>query len=443
LLIAEASGDSPETRIVPWLITQVTHDEEEYQQLVEYLAAPYDPAKDTPESKPFAYRRTLHRDNNRPWTDEFREIIIEFGNENWHNRANPNWLGVGRSGTVHQGGREMGVFSKHLVQKMRKSPFWNEDIIKINFGGNYNAGVNEDGTVTGFAQEAVQTGGDTADYHSHATYIGPRWETGESSQTSIDDNGVQKTLMAYRLAKEEEWTLQEKTHEQLLKLGYDVEMSAYEGGPSGFGLRAKTKEEERAGEYYGKSYAMGTAMLDAWLDAWEKGWSHQCYLNFGQGKWWNSHTSMAYGFRPSPGFQIQTLINQTISNHDLLKTQVENAPVEMVENPKKRKKYKPGEKVPTKNISAMQAHAFGNADYIAVAVSNLSLTQNHPVQIQIPMTTAATITRHTLTGGPRDTNMDEEKVKPIVEEVPASKLQNGVFNDTVPAGSPVIYIFQK
>ena len=122
LTIAEATGNTPETRMVPWLITQVTHSEDEYRQLVEYLAAPYDPARDSPQSKPFAYRRTLQRGNNRPWTAEFREIILEFGNENWHNRAMADWLGVGRSGTIHQAGREMGAYSKYLVGRCAIAP---------------------------------------------------------------------------------------------------------------------------------------------------------------------------------------------------------------------------------------------------------------------------------------------------------------------------------
>jgi len=444
LQIAEATGNSPETRMVPWFITQVTHSEEEYRQLVEYLAAPYDPAKDSPQTKPLAYRRTMQRGNNRPWTDDFREIIIEVGNENWHNRMMPEWLGVGRFGTVHQGGREMGVFLKHLVQEMRKSPYWNKDKIKISFGGNYNAGVNPDGTVSGYGQEAVQTGGDTANYHSHATYVGPRWEVNEKGMTSIDDTGVQKTLLSYRTSlADKEWADQSAADQALRKLGFKVKMTAYEGGPSGFGLRAKTPEEDRAGEYYGKSYAMGTVMLDAWLDAWAKGWTYQCYFNYGQGKWWNSHTAMANGFRPSPGFQIQTIINHTLSNRDMLVVTVSGSPSLSAPNPQKGKKYKEVEAAPTKQVQTVHAHAFGDTNYVAVAVVNLGLANPQPIEIKLPLATAKKITLHTLTGGPRDTNMDAYIVKTESKAVEPSQLKNGVFSATIPAGSPAVFVFEK
>jgi hypothetical protein len=441
LTILEATGDSPETRMVPWLMGQVTHSPEEYRQLVEYLAAPYDPAVDTPESKPYAYRRTLQRGHNRPWIEDFREIIIEFGNENWHNRRNEEWIGVGRSGLSQQCGPEMGVFTRYLVEEMRQSPYWDEENLKICVGGNYTAGVNADGSVKGYGQEAVQKAGDTADHHSHATYVGPRWETGESSQTSIDDAGVQKTLLAYRPVKEQEWKLQEEAHEQLKKLGFDVEMTAYESGPSGFGLRAKTPEEDRAGEYYGKSFAMGTAVLDAWLDAWKKGWTYQCYLNFGQGKWWNSHTSMAEEHRPSPGFLIQTLINQTVANRDMLTTTVTGSPSrEYIEPPPKwNKKAQPV----SYQVETLQAHSFGDDETVVVAVSNLNLDQAQLVEIKIPLKKVSSIELHTLTGDPRDTNLDERKVELTSSRLPASQFKNGVLKTEVPAGSPAVFMFNK
>ncbi len=59
-------------------------------------------------------------------------------------------------------------------------------------GGNYNAGVTPDGQVTGYGQAATVAAKGLITYHSHATYIGPRWEVGEASQTSIGDSGVQK-----------------------------------------------------------------------------------------------------------------------------------------------------------------------------------------------------------------------------------------------------------
>ena len=437
LTIMEATGDTAQTRMVPWLITQVTHDELEYMQLIEYLAAPYDPKLDTPTSKPFAFRRTQHRGHNRPWIEDFREVIIEIGNENWHNRQMEGWIGVGRYGQIHRGGAEMGVWNKYLVQHMRKSPYWDSDKIKICVGGNYYYGI-DDGPdwARGFGQEAVLKSEDTADYHSHATYIGPRWETGESSQKQINDAGVQKTLLSYRSAIELEWEGQEKAHIQLQEMGFHAKMSAYEGGPSGFGLWAETAEEERAGEYYGKSLAMGTAVLDSWLDAWQKGWGYQCYLTYGQGKWWNSHTSKAHGFRPSPGFLITGIVNQTMANRDKLSVQVVGAP-------SMRVRVEVEDKMRERDVQLLQAHAFGDTAYLAVAISNLSLTQHQEVQLRVPFKKAKRIVAYSLTGDPRDTNLDDYMVRLLSKQIETTELVDGLMKFTVPAGMPLVLCFEK
>ena len=437
LLILEATGDTPATRMVPWLITQVTHSEEEYRQLLEYLAAPYDPAQDSPQTKPMAFKRTQQRGHSRPWTEDFRELIVEFGNENWHNRAMGNWIGMGRSGAVHQGGREYGLWAKYMIGEMKKSPYWTKAGLSICFGGNYTAGTNQDGSVYGYGQEATVAAGGLNDYHSHATYIGPRWEVGEKCETSIDDQGVQRTLFAYRLSTEEEWEKQAIADRRLRELGFQTRMSAYEGGPSGFGLRAKTPEEDRAGEYYGKSYAMGTAIMDAWLDAWAKGWTYQCYLSFGQGRWWSSHTSLSQGHRPSPGWLAQTLINRTMANQDMLAVAVSNAPVRHIELATHNKK------ILARDVPLVQAHAMGGAQRIALALFNLDLQAAHEAEVTLPLKKASRITLHTMKGDPRDTNLEAEKVTLVSREIEIRELDQGIFKTSIPAGTAYVLVFEQ
>jgi len=439
LKFLEATGTSPETRMVPWIITQITHTEEEYLQLVEYLAAPYDPAIDTPKSKPLAFLRTQQRGHNRPWSEDFRQIIIELGNENWHNRAMDDWIGLGRHGTVHGAGPEYGLWGKHMIETMQKSPHWKAGQMRVCFGGNYQAEVLPDGSVSGYGELATQAAKGANQAIGHATYIGPRWETGEASQTSIDDAGVQKTLFSHRSAKAEEWDKAAAALEKLRSMGHKVDFFAYEGGPSGFGLRAKNPEEDRAGEYYGKSYAMGTAMLDSALDAWAKGWTYQCYHSFGQGKWWNSHTTTSQGFRPSPSWLVQTLINHTLANRDMLKTEVTGEPVLTLDVPVKGKK---GQFV-SKQVSTIQAHSFGDASTVAVAVSNLDLTSPATLEIHLPIASAKSITLHTLTGGPRDTNLDTLAVSLESKPLEATLLKDGVFTAAIQPGSPAVFVFEK
>ncbi len=441
LNILEATGTSPETRMVPWIITQVTHSEDEYRQLVEYLAAPYDPATDTPQSKPMAWKRVQQRGHNRAWSADFREVILDFGNENWHNRKMAAWIGVGRSNAVHQYGRDFGLWARHMVQELRKSPYYADARIRINLGGNYSAEVAADGTVKGYGLEASVAAQGTADYHSHATYIGPRWEMAETSETKIDDVGVQRTLLAHRGGTEREWERQRQGDERLRAMGLSIRMTAYEGGPSGFGLRAKNKEEDAASEYYGKSLAMGTAMLDAWVNAWEKGWTWQCYLSFAQGRWWSSHTGMSQGHRASPGWLAMGILNRTCANRDLLAVTVQGGAALQV--PEKGAKAKKGEAPPMRAVGTIVAHATRDARSLTVAVCNLHLTQEQTVVLQLPLASATRITSHTLRGDPRDTNLQAAKVEATSEDLPADRLQTGRFTATIPAGRPMVFVFSR
>ena len=95
--------------------------EEEWEALIEYLGVPYDPGIDTPASKPYAYKRYVQRgDNGTPWTDEFREILVELGNESWHNGNRfPQWDGFGPPNWVHAGGKEYGLFAKYIFDERR------------------------------------------------------------------------------------------------------------------------------------------------------------------------------------------------------------------------------------------------------------------------------------------------------------------------------------
>jgi len=437
LAMLERTGDTPATRMTPWLIVQVMFDENEYRDLIEYLAAPYDPRADTSESKRFAHLRYTQRGHGRPWIDDFKEIIIEFGNENWHNRIMANWIGFGRYGAVHQYGKEYGLFCRYFIEQMRKSPYWDERIT-FGLGGNYSANVTSDGRVTGYGQEATQTCR-LNQYEGHATYVGPRWEMNEKSATSIDDVGFQRTLLAYTAFKRPEFEKQHAAWKRLQEMGLTHRITAYEGGPSGFGLRAKNKAEERAGEVYGKSKAMGVAALDAWLDAYRLGWTWQCYLSFGQGKWWNSHTSFARGFRPSPGFLAQTMRNRAMRG-DLLAVQIDGNPTISIDIPEGRGKRA---KLVKKAIDLIGAYAMGDAGQLSVALLNRSLTQAQEVTLELPVKTTTGITRWWLEGDPRDTNLDALKVTLEQEELSADLLENGRMAATIPAGTPAVYVFRR
>ena len=196
LKLCETTGSSPADRMIPWINTQTMHDEADHLGLIEYLAAPYDPAKDSSENKPYAHKRFLMRGHGRPWTEDFHEVLIELSNEAWHNRKGKSYIGVGPYGTVHQYGHDYGLHARYFIELMRSSPYWNDsvaNIIKIGINGNYTAEVLPDGSVDGFGPKATAAC-KIHDFETHANYYGPRWELKEKQETELKDEAYQRYL---------------------------------------------------------------------------------------------------------------------------------------------------------------------------------------------------------------------------------------------------------
>lgn len=446
LLIAEATGNSPETRMVPWIITQVTFSEEEYKAEIEYLAAPYDPAKDTPASKPYAYMRTQQRGNNTPWTDTFRELIIEFGNENWHNRKNEDWVGFGRYGGVHQFGKEYGLFTRYYIEGMKKSPYWNNGVAdKIHFclGGNYTS------TPTGYGQLASMANKQNT-YQGMAIYTGPKWELNEAGLSELSEEGWQQTLIS-GYQKIDSFREQAKTIAAAQAQGAPAKMAAYECGPSGFD--PANRDENTPAEIYGHSLAMGSAAFDAYMYGQENGWTYMNYLGFGQGMKWSSHTSFGAGFQPSPGFQALMMRNLYMTG-DMYQVDVPTSPTEPVvvvkgaKMPKKAKngtitqpgKAGVGEATDTPMIAA---HAMGAGSHLTVSVNSRSFNTIYPVKIHLPPNLSVKkITCHELSGDPRTTYTDIPPLKVKTSDVPLTQLSGGTLTYDVPPAAIVMFEFE-
>jgi|GEM_PF-1500310 len=441
LTILEATGDSPETRMVPWLVTQVTGSEEEYRQLVEYLCAPYDPKVDSPKGKPMAYKRYRQRGHGRPWSKDFREIIIQPGNENWHNRKLPMWIGMGRAGWVHQGGAEFGLWGKYMFGEMKKSPYYDDNVLKTFLDGNNTAHL-KDGKPSGYGFDATLAAEGTNAYMGPAHYIGPRWEYNEKGHSTIDDAGVQKVLLDYRVHKHEEIEGQHEAAVAMRAMGITTKLAAYEGGPSGFIFDKNKKDLAEVAEYYGKTKAMAVAMLDAWLDAWRLGFTYQCYHSFRQGTMWSSHTSYQRGFHPSTGWLAQTMINHQMANGDMLDVVVKLSPTTQIEIPPSARQAKKGVLPTQKQVELIHAYAIRKPNQIAVSVVNLDLKKSHSVEIILPIRSAKAITLHFLTGDPRDTNLENMKIEIATKTIDPTSLTEGRLQADLPPGSFEIYVFE-
>ena len=450
LELCARTGDGAEERVTPWFVLQhMLHDEADWRALVEYLAVPFDPERDSAEAKPWAHRRFTQRGAGTPWTDEFDELIIEFGNETWHNGVFDDWIGFHLRNNVWQGGPEYGLFCQYLIEGMRSDPRWAElgldGKIRFALGDGYPRRDVGDGWRLTYGEEAMRTCPD-ADLLAHANYIGPKWETGDASASRVDDHGVQLALLAYPTGNAPEFVEMRKTRERLAAAGVEYELAAYESGPSGYALPGRAgKAEVLVQERYGKSLAMAVAALDGWLGAYAEGWTHQCFFSYGQGRRWNSHTWFSEGFRPSPAWEAMKLRNRH-ARGDLVTVEAVSSPTIEIR----------GESHPL-----IGCYAFREERRWSVFLLSRKLDGEHDgvdfgdgatrVALTMPPRAAERITLYRLTGDPRENNLEERRIAIESIPVPAKALHDGRFEvssetggleNGLPPGSVYLYVFE-
>ena len=447
---AYSTGNSPKNRMVPYLTCNEEYTEDEWKALIEYLGVPYDPGTDTPHTKPFAYQRYKYRgDNGKPWTEEFREIIVEYGNETWHNGAGGyGWHGWGRPGYVHQGGVEYGLFARYMFdEQIKKMPEWNGhnlgNKIKFSLGGNYSASSDS------YVESALQQGGSIS-YAGHANYVGPKWETNDPGTSVFDDHGVQMTLLGMTTSMKNLIENAAAMRDQLNSSGdTDYQVIAYEGGPSGYWTN---KDNQEIDELYGKSVAMGVAAFDAWLYSSLNGYTHQAYLGFSSGKWWSSHTlPEAGGYRPHPGWLALKLRNRHASGRSMVETIHTSEPTINSD----------GEDIPL-----IASYALKDSDILSVFILSRKLDGIHdgvnfgdgytPVTLHLPFHKVNSITRYRLEA-PDGTPVDPRTNNRLSEEVvigskkidPVLFTSDFIINENtggetggIPPGSINLFVFE-
>jgi len=444
------TGDRPADRVVPWLVIQhILHTEDEWLALVEYLAAPYDPRTDTPAAKPWAYRRYQQRGIGTPWIDEFWQLVVEFGNETWHNGVFDDWLGFSTRNAVWQGGPEYGLFCRYLIGNMKRSPYWAsqklDGRLRFALGDGYLRRDVGGGKRLTYGEEAMERCPE-ADLLVHANYVGPKWETGDSSSENFDDHGVQATLLAYLTGNQADFRESHATREAMAAAGHAYDLAAYESGPSGYKLPGQgTPQQVEVNERYGKSLAMAVAALDAWLGAYGEGWTYQNFLGYGQGQYWNSHTWFSEGFRPYPGWQALQLRNR-FARGDYMAVEATS---------------EPSMQFGARTYPLIGVYALREGDRWSVFVLSRKLDGSHdgvdfgdgatPVSLSLPFRQASKITLHRMTGDPREGNRKELKVQIESLDIPPQALANGtlkVGTDTgglatgMPPGSIYLYVFE-
>lgn len=447
------TGDSPYTRMVPMLTQPNDYTEKEWMALVEWLGSPYDPAKDSPTLKPYAHKRWQMRGHGRPWTDDFREILIEFGNESWHNGAMAAWDGFGRPNWVWAGGKEYGIFGKYFInENIAKMPEWNAlglgKKIKFMFNGSYDADPN-----SSIGELAIRQGS-MASFVTHANYTGPKWETGDGAVSkTFNDVGLQEYIMGSYTGGANrnlaDWIF--RTRDSLrIKENVLYDVMAYEGGPGGYWMN---RDNEVVDEHYSKSLAAGNATLDTWMYCSYKGFKHQGYLGMGSGKWWSSHSFPEMGgYRPFPGWMALKLRNKHVQGPHMFKNTVTSVPT-----------LKRG----NDTIPLLSSHTFRDTSVYSVLLLNHKVDKVNyqgqnlgdgytPVTLRLPFTAAKKITVHKMTapdGSPADprwNNLHESQVVITSKDVPVSAFSKdfkvdaarGATDKGLPPAGVYLYVFE-
>ena len=425
---ALVTGATPATRMKPWLNVSSHATEQEWLMLMEYLAAPIDPANPADvAAKPWAFLRYQQRGVTTPWTDEFPRLYVEFANETWHNGAvHPEWVGWGRSGYIHDGAREFGLMAHYYSSYLRThSPHFTAAAaagkISLVIGSNY----------SDYGERAAPLA-PFVDSLAHTTYVGPKWETGETPLATYDDHGIQATLLGHATDTTPSYELYRLWREQAATAGHPMELLGYEGGPSGYALPTSdaSGNAREYSERYGKSLAMAVAALDAWLGAHLYGFSDQGYLAFLPGTGWTSHTTMDGNMRPHAGWLALTLRNRFASGR-LVDTAVTQAPTIEWD---------------AREIPLVSAYTFRDGRRLGVLLLSRKLGGVHdgvdwgdgstPVTIALPANPVAPATLYHLSGDPRATN--REALNLSIQQTTATLGRETTV--TLPQGSIYLYV---
>lgn len=109
----------------PWYVIPPAFSPADLTNLVAYLAA-------APVNEPFALRRRAHG-HAKPWTDTFKTIHLEYGNEMWGSAAG----GDPFMGASALGGERLGALAQDRLAMLKASPFFEPQRFNLIVGGQY------------------------------------------------------------------------------------------------------------------------------------------------------------------------------------------------------------------------------------------------------------------------------------------------------------------
>ncbi len=437
--------------VQPWLQIEYHMSPDEWLAFVEYMAAPYDPATDSPQTKPYAAKRHA-QGQTRPWVEEFDTIVFELSNETWNRMFKPwTWptmidqaTGEQYMGSGANWGQVYGMFQEYVIGVMRSSPYWTpklEEQFVFHIGGQtkWTYGYNA-------AKHAPST-----ELITHAAYNGG-WDEGEGPPQPNPPSYFNVLSQVYQSAIPVAGINQERMAEFNAGREVQARLGTYEAGPgyamNGLNGAKVTKEEARGQEEVMKSMAAGTATLDSFLARAAHGYAVDNFFTFSEGQRWSSHAKWYRGGQAYPSWRLLEVFN----NHgtgDMLTVETERVPSVDVPGFKRRKAVK--------DAPLAAAYATRKDDRFTLFVLSRKIPDYPkkgddgfiPVTVDLPFASAGTITLHRLTGDHTAHNFDSKEVDIETVEIPASAFQQsfkvnaatGADDRGLPPASSFIYVF--
>lgn len=429
-------------KINPWLQIEMCMSESEWLGLVEYLNAPFDPAVDTPEKKPWAYKR-YRQGRAEPWTAAFSTIYFEISNETWNPLFRPwvfNWQNMTDevTGRRYESGELYGLFQEHVLQTMKSSPYWTPELdrkLEPVLGG---WAIQTDDK--GYGQQAARTS-PSSKHVTFAAYNGG-WDEKEPP-ANADDLFRFKALsqtVQQAIPRADALVAWLKGH-NAATAGHVV-LGTYEAGP-GYNLNGlnnvrMTPEQVEAESQAMKSLAGGTATLDSFLARGERGFILQNFFTFSRNRhYWTSHAPRSAGGQAYPCWSLLGLYNRE-GQGDFVQVQTISVPTTDLDAAQRSRR------MPVKDAPLVACYATRSGDRWNVFVLSRRVDAPTPVTLQLPFASARSITLHRTTGEPASHNLDAENVRIETVPVPPESLKEGrlTIDGGLPPAATFLYVFE-
>ncbi len=425
----------------PWLQIEPHLTRDEWLGLAEYLAAPFDLAKDDPAASPWAAKRSLQ--GHAPWVEQFDRVLFEIGNETWNRLFSP-WtfppMTDAATGERYSAGAVYGLYQEYVLSILRDSPHWPALAPKLKpVIGGWSGSSGWAGFDYGLDASAVSP---NTPFMTHAAYNGG-WDEKEGpvrpdakGLSSVLTNVLQTGIIRaerHRTAAARIGT----------KRGSALFTGTYEAGPgyamNGLNGAQVTPQEAAQQEIAMKSVAAGTATLDAFLMRAAKGDVLQNFFTYGSGERWTSHARWYKGGQTYPSWDLLALFNNE-ARGDLLAVETLSAPTINLNASQRREAVSDG---PLVTVYATRAK-----DRLTLFILSRRVP-GHPdpdhdgitsVTVDLPISSAKGLTRISQTGDWKSHNVDRQGSSLVAEKVPIPSTLPRLEIPVLPPGETIIYV---